>query len=206
LEETNSAGRTYGPDSPELAAAVRLLDTRAGEIRDRLTAVGITPDFVIVSDHGMTPTSTRRVLILDNYVDLATVQIDFGGSAVGLRPKDGDAAALVAKFSALPHARAALVSDLPAHFHLKDHPRVPSVWIVPEPGWIVTQRAKFESARERGKFNIGDHGYDHDQPDMRGLFIASGPLIQSRRGGPARGKHPHLQSPLRRAPPEARLQ
>jgi len=179
LEETNSAGHTYGPDSPELAAAVRLLDTRVGEIRDRLAALGITPDFVIVSDHGMTPTSHGRVLFLDDYVDLATVQIDFGGSAVGLRPNDGDAAALVAKFSALPHARAALVSDLPAHFHLKDHPRVPPVWIVPEPGWIVTQRARFESARARGKFNIGDHGYDPDHPDMRGLFIASGPSFKA---------------------------
>ncbi len=177
FEETNSVGHAYGPDSPELAAAVRLLDTQLGTMRTRLAAEGITPNFVIVSDHGMTPISVDRVVLLDDYLDLETVQIDFGGSVVGLRPLAGDAAALVARLSRLPHARAYLAADLPTRFHLTRNPRIAPVWILPERGWQVMRRSLFEKVRL--KFLKGDHGYDPADADMHGLFIASGPSFKA---------------------------
>jgi predicted AlkP superfamily pyrophosphatase or phosphodiesterase len=177
FEETNAAGHKYGPESPELAAAVRLLDTQVGVLRTRLAEAGVTPNFVIVSDHGMTPVSADKVMLLDDYIDLATVQVDFDGSAVGLRPHDGDAAALVRRLAALPHARAYLAADLPPSLHLKDNPRIPPVWIVPELGWQVERRLRFE--RIRLAFLKGDHGYDPAHAAMRGIFIASGPSFKA---------------------------
>jgi len=177
FEETNAAGHKYGPESPELAAAVRLLDTQVGTLRTRLAAAGVTPNFVIVSDHGMAPVSADKVMLLDDYIDLATVQVDFDGSAVGLRPHDGDAAALVRRLAALPHARAYLAADLPLALHLKDNARIPPVWIVPELGWHVERRLRFE--RIRLAFLKGDHGYDPAHASMRGIFIASGPSFKA---------------------------
>jgi len=177
FEETNAAGHDFGPDSAELAAAVRLLDTHVGTLRNYLAEVGVIPNFAIVSDHGMTPVSAERVVMLDDYVDLATVQIDFEGSAVGLRPHSGEAAALVARLAELPHAKAYLAADLPGHFHLKDNPRIPPVWIVPEVGWHVASRRRFE--RNRSTYLQGDHGYDPAEPTMRGIFIASGPSFKA---------------------------
>jgi len=177
FEETNAAGHKYGPDSPELAAAVHLLDAQIGALRTRLTEVGVTPNFVIVSDHGMTPVSADKVMLLDDFIDLTTVQVDFEGSTVGLRPHDGDAAALVRRLATLPHARAYLAADLPASFRLTDNPRIPPVWIVPELGWHVERRLRFE--RIRLAFLKGDHGYDPSHPAMRGLFIASGPSFKA---------------------------
>lgn len=177
FEETNAAGHKYGPESPELAAAVRLLDTQVGVLRTRLAEAGVTPNFVIVSDHGMTPVSADKVMLLDDYIDLATVQVDFDGSTVGLRPHDGDAAALVRRLAALPHARAYLAADLPPSLHLKDNPRIPPVWIVPELGWQVERRLRFE--RIRLAFLKGDHGYDPAHAAMRGIFIASGPSFKA---------------------------
>ena len=177
FEETNAAGHDFGPESEELAAAVRLLDTHVGTLRSHLAAVGVTPNFVIVSDHGMTPVSADRVVLLDDFIDLATVQIDFEGSAVGLRPHTGEPAALLARLAGLTRAKAYLAADLPAHFHLKDNPRIPPVWIVPEAGWHVASRRKFE--RSRGTYLKGDHGYDPAVRDMHGIFIASGPSFKA---------------------------
>jgi predicted AlkP superfamily pyrophosphatase or phosphodiesterase len=61
--------------------------------------------------------------------------------------------------------------------HLKDNPRIPPVWIVPELGWQVERRLRFE--RIRLAFLKGDHGYDPAHAAMRGIFIASGPSFKA---------------------------
>src|ERR1019366_8219810 len=111
----NSFGHKFGPDSPELAAVVKLLDGRIGAILDRLKSEGQNVNVVVVSDHGMTPVSPDRVIVLDDYLDPNFVQVDFFGSAAGLRPLDGNAPSVVRALSALPHAKVYLVQNSPAH-------------------------------------------------------------------------------------------
>ena len=177
LEETNSAGHKFGPDSPEIAATVKLLDGHIGQIEDRLKAAGLAVNLVIVSDHGMTNISTDRVIILDDYLDPAFVQVDFFGSVAGLRPLDGNAASVVRALSALPHAKAYLSQDLPARFHLGGNARIPPVWIVPDEGWEIETRAHFKAARPR--YSKGDHGFDPQLDSMHGILIAHGPSFMS---------------------------
>lgn len=176
LEETNSAGHAHGPDSPELAAAVKQLDGCVGAIVDRLEAEGIAANFVIVSDHGMTPCRREDVIILEDWVDPATVQVDFTGSVVGLRVPTGDPAALVARLTAMPHVRAYRTADLPPHLHVTPTPRTPDVWLLPDEGWHVLRRAEFE--RNRDRFLRGDHGYDPQLPSMGAFFLAYGPSFE----------------------------
>jgi predicted AlkP superfamily pyrophosphatase or phosphodiesterase len=177
LEETNSAGHKYGPDSPELVAAVRLLDGRIGAILDRLKSDGRAVNVVVVSDHGMTPISPDRVIVLDDYLDPSLVQVDFFGSAAGVRPLDGNARSVVRALSALPpQAKAYLSQDLPARFHLDGNPRIPPVWIVAEAGWEIEMRNHFKSVRLR--FLKGDHGFDPALDSMHGILLASGPSFQ----------------------------
>ena len=176
FEETNSAGHKFGPDSPELAAAVKLLDRHLGEMQERLKSEGQAVNLVVVSDHGMANISLDRVIVLDDYLDPAFVQVDFFGSAAGLRPLDGNAASVVRALSALPHATAYLTADLPAHFHVTANPRNPPVWIVPEEGWEIELRNHFKAVRSR--YLKGDHGYDPSRLDMHGILIAHGPSFQ----------------------------
>jgi len=81
----------------------------------------------------------------------------------------------------VPHARAYRAEELPARFQLRDNPRIAPLWLLPEPGWHVATRANLASLRrryvERG-FLAGDHGYDPDHPEMRGIFIAHGPSLR----------------------------
>lgn len=183
LEETNSAGHRFGPDSPEVAAAVKLLDGRLATLLARLRAEGIEPNLLVVSDHGMTATSLARTVVLDDLVDLQTVQIDSDGSVLALRPLAGSPAELVERFKDVPHVRACRVEELPARFRMKDNPRLSPVWVLPEEGWHLGTRASIERLRvrypEKG-YLAGDHGYDPSLPNMRGIFIAHGP--EFRRG------------------------
>jgi predicted AlkP superfamily pyrophosphatase or phosphodiesterase len=181
LEETNTAGHRYGPGSPQLIAAIKLLDGRVGALAARLRAEGITPNLVIVSDHGMTACDAQRVVLLDDYVDLATVQIDFEETCAGLRPLAGnDVARMMRALAKIPahQAVAYRAGDLPARFHVDAaNPRVPPVWIVPAEGWHVVRRSLYNQALTN--FLRGQHGYDPAFESMHGVFIAHGPAFKS---------------------------
>ncbi len=183
LEETNSTGHSFGPDSPELAAAVKLLDGRIGEILERLHAEHVAPNVVVVSDHGMTSCGPDRVLQFDDYLDLATVQIDFDETCAGLRPlapaTNDSVMQALAKLTV--HAKAYRATDLPVRFHVDPrNPRVPPIWIVPDEGWHIMRRAQLETQLKRFKtFLKGQHGYDPALPSMRGILIANGPSFKS---------------------------
>lgn len=176
LEEGNSVGHKYGPDSPELIATIKTLDERIGTIAEQLQRAGVTANLIIVSDHGMTPIDVERVILMDDFIDPAQVQLDFDGSVAGLRPRDGDIAALLRKLSGLRHAKAYSWENLPARFHITPNPRNPPVWVVPDEGWEIYFRARFQQYRE--KFNKADHGYDNALESMRGILIAHGPSFK----------------------------
>jgi predicted AlkP superfamily pyrophosphatase or phosphodiesterase len=177
FEETNSAGHNFGPESPELVATLRQLDTQIGEMIDRFVGDGIAANFVIVSDHGMTPCVDGGVVVLEDILDLATVQLDFEDSAVGLRPLKGDATSLLKQLAQIPHGKAYALADLPARFHMSPNPRHPPVWIVPDEGWRFQRRAQRDQNRDRPL--KGQHGYDPAFESMRGIFIAQGPAFKS---------------------------
>jgi predicted AlkP superfamily pyrophosphatase or phosphodiesterase len=178
LEESNSVGHRDGPDSPQLVATLKMLDDRIGAMVQRLNDEKITANFVIVSDHGMTPCSADRVVVLDDFIDLAKIQIDFEESAVGLRPlPNNDVDHIMQSLAKLSHAKAYRAADLPTHLHVDaTNPRVPPVWIVPDEGWEVQRRSLFNSVRDH--FRKGQHGYDPAFTSMHGIFIACGPAFR----------------------------
>lgn len=181
FEETNSAGHHHGSDSPELIATVKTLDAQLGELRTRLKSAGVEANYVIVSDHGMVSCDADHVLWLDDYLDLATVKVDFDDSSVGLRPAGTtDVNALLLALEKLPAhaARAYRAQDLPAHFHVDArNPRVPPLWIVPAEGWRVMRRTT--AAMTAARMVKGQHGYDPALPSMHGILIAAGPSFKS---------------------------
>lgn len=184
LEEVNGAGHRFGPDSPEVAAAVRKVDNHLAEMRARLRELGLTPNFVVVSDHGMTATALERVVVLDDILDPRTVQIDSDGSLLALRALSGTADELVAKFRSVPRVRAFRVADLPAHLAMKPGPRAAPVWVLPDEGWHIAPRSTIERLRrkypEKG-YLAGDHGYDPHLRSMHGILIAEGPAFRAGR-------------------------
>lgn len=180
FEEANGAGHPYGPDAPETVAAMKHLDDCVGAILDRLKAEGIAMNVVIVSDHGMTSCGPDRVVILDDYLDPATVQVDFDETCGGLRPLPGQTVdGIMHELEKIPaaQAKAYRVADLPARLHVDPaNPRNPPIWIIPAEGWNLMRRAQFEQFKS--KFLKGQHGYDPALINMRGILIANGPSFK----------------------------
>lgn len=179
FDVVDTKGHLHGPDAPETGAAVLEVDEAIGRLLAGLAQRGLREqtDLVIVSDHGMEPVSPDRVILLDDYVDLGTVDIDFTGANAGLRPKSGTAVELVVKFQGKhPQLSAWLRADVPESLHYRASERIAPVVLSAAPGWFILSRDFLRMRRM--VFDRGAHGYDPASPNMGALFIASGPSFQ----------------------------
>ena len=179
FEEVDTAGHDFGPASPELAAAATHLDAALGQLVAGVHRLGLDDrtSIVVVSDHGMTPASYSRVVYLDAFIDMSTVDVLEWDSTLQLNPRDGDVDGLYRKLHGR-HPRLAIYKrqDVPSRLHFRASPRIPAIIGVPDVGWTVSSG---ERLMER-ELHVGAHGYEPATPDMGALFVAAGPPL---RGG-----------------------
>jgi len=178
FDEVDSAGHDFGPDSPELAEAARHLDDALGALVAGVHGLGLDErvSIVVVSDHGMTPISYDRVVYLDAFVDMRTVEVLESGGDLQLNPRDGDVDGLYSRLYR-KHPKLAIYKreEVPARLHFSDNPRIPAIVGIAADGWEVTtgQRLTEEALKP------GTHGFEPSTPDMGALFVAAGPSLRS---------------------------
>lgn len=176
FEETNAVGHRVGPDSEEIVGAIRQLDTQLEALLEGLANAGVTPNLVVVSDHGMTTTRREACVVLDDFIDLNDVQLDFTGPVAGLRPTRGSVDECLERLKNLPGgARAYRATELPTALQLKDHVRIPPILVLPGLGGWAEVRARIDAKLPETR---GEHGYDPRYPDMHGILIAHGPAFR----------------------------
>lgn len=177
FDEVDSAGHDFGPDSPELATAARHLDDALGELVAGVHRLGFDDrtTIVVVSDHGMTPVSYARVVYLDAFIDLSTVEIVESGSSLMLNPRNGDVDALYRRLHD-KHPKLAIYKrqDVPPRLHFNDNPRIPAIVGIPADGWTVTSGQRLVQE----ELHVAAHGYVPTTPDMGALFVAAGPSLR----------------------------
>jgi predicted AlkP superfamily pyrophosphatase or phosphodiesterase len=184
FDAVDTAGHDGGPNSPEVDVALKSVDASMGRLIAGLEARGIRDRVVllIVSDHGMAPTSPERVARLGPLASSRdTADVLYTGPIASVEPMPGHEAEVAAEVLAPhPHMQCWRKTDIPARFEFGTHRRVPSLFCLAENGWeILKADAKF-----RGDGG-GDHGYDNTAPDMQAVFIANGPGV--RRGAKIAG-------------------
>ncbi|WP_420454649.1 ectonucleotide pyrophosphatase/phosphodiesterase [Rubrivirga sp.] len=178
FEGVDTAGHRFGPDAPEVDRAIAEVDAALAALVEGLREIGRLDDtdLVVVSDHGMTPVSRDRVVVLDGAVDYDAVDVDWG-EVVGLWPDETvDVDALVARVSALPHLTAMRKADVPARLHYSASDRIPPVVVLVDPGWTATSQGYLD--RNPSRPSGGAHGFDPASSDMGALFIARGPRFR----------------------------
>ena len=84
FEAVDTAGHAFGPDSPEVDAAIARVDAAIGRLMGGLKARGVAADLIVVSDHGMSEVPPGHTLLLDRLTDLAAVHVAFGGVLLGV--------------------------------------------------------------------------------------------------------------------------
>lgn len=176
FSDVDTAGHDGGPDSTEVRQAIARIELAMARLMDGIVKSGLSArtNVIVVSDHGMAATSVERVIALDDYVDLSTVEVIDWSPVLGVTPRVGSPETL---YRALKDRHPALQVfrkvELPAQYRLAGHPRLPAVIGIADDGWTVTSRDRV--SRVRG----GQHGYDPKYRSMHGLFIAAGPAFKS---------------------------
>jgi predicted AlkP superfamily pyrophosphatase or phosphodiesterase len=174
LEAVDTAGHQHGPEAAATTAAVAATDASIGRLTAELRALGQPANLMIVSDHGMAATSSERSVALDRIVPATDARVFEAGPYASFFPLPGREAAVdAALLRPHPHMTCWLKASIPARFRYGANRRVPPYLCLAEVGWTLAKTAPTKSAVG------GNHGYDHHAPEMRALFIASGPAFRA---------------------------
>jgi predicted AlkP superfamily pyrophosphatase or phosphodiesterase len=179
FENVDTQGHHHGPDSPELAQALRDVDGDIAYLQTELSKIAQPANLVIVADHGMAATDPARVVMIRDIADPADFHVIEDGPYAAIAPLPGHETALAGRLLA-PHAHATCYrkQDLPAHLRFGRNPRVAAFVCLAEAGWLLLDKLPAKGV------DLGSHGYDNREPDMQALFIASGPAFKTRRALP----------------------
>jgi len=190
FEQIDVWGHYTGPESAELRDKVARVDREFARIQTVLESSRMEGsssgsmfdqvNLVIFSDHGMvervggrSDNKTAVIHLMDhiNQTDYLRVMGSAAGPILQIWPHTGQADWLYQKLvNANSHMKVYKKEDIPEKYHLKNHYRVPPIYLVADPGYVFLYNAESSSLPV-----IGYHGYDSGLHDMHGIFMARGP-------------------------------
>ncbi|KAF7118246.1 hypothetical protein CNMCM5793_007652 [Aspergillus hiratsukae] len=189
VPNVDADGHKFGPNSTEIRNTISQVDTMLAELMSGLRNRNLTDivNLVIVSDHGMATTATERLIQLDDFIDLGLVNRIDGWPLRGIRPKrPEDLETLQNQLENLtlqyPHAVEVYTREtMPERYHFSRNNRIAPLWVIPKTGWAIVERPDFDAQEAIRTGRVyrprGVHGYDHEHPLMRAIFIARGPAF-----------------------------
>jgi predicted AlkP superfamily pyrophosphatase or phosphodiesterase len=179
FSEVDGAGHRFGPDAPETDSAIATVSRNVEALWQGITEAGLSNrvNLIVVADHGMSATSSSRVIVLDDYLPLELVHIVDLSPVAMLVPAAGREAEVLESLRRVPHLTAWRREDIPERLHYRANPRITPITALADPGWTITTRARLASVPLVG----GQHGYDSSSPDMQALFMATGPAFPAGR-------------------------
>lgn len=180
-------GHKYGPNSTEIRKTIKEVDNMLHDLFQGLQERNLSDivNVVVVSDHGMASTTTDRLIQLEDLIDVNLVEHIDGWPLFGLRPKNPVHLqdlyeTLLAQSKTNPNFDIYLRDkNMPERYHFTRSERIAPLWIIPKTGWAIVSRKDFDVKEDKAKtYNPrGLHGYDHENPLMRAIFVARGPAF-----------------------------
>lgn len=190
----DSDGHLYGPNSTEIRQTISDVDDMLQSVFMGLTQRNLSDivNVVVVSDHGMATTDVTRLIQLEELVNVDEIEHIDGWPLYGLRPKnmnDLNRIYTELKVEAKEHPAVDVYlrdTDMPARYHFQHNERIAPLWIIPKAGWAIVTREEFDVAEGLKTGAVyhprGLHGYDHEHPLMRAIFVARGPAFPHKKG------------------------
>ncbi|WCT10655.1 ectonucleotide pyrophosphatase/phosphodiesterase [Mucilaginibacter jinjuensis] len=176
LSEPDHSGHRYGPETPETAQAVRMVDSVINKLSEAVATTGLPVNFIFVSDHGMTVVDREHPLATPTAIDPEKFIIPSSGTMIDLHAKNQ--ADIMPVYEQLKKDEkdyhVYLKTNMPAYLHYsaKDDRmnRMGDIFVIPT--W-----PKVFSNRKPG---AGYHGFDPKLvKDMPATFFAWGPKIKN---------------------------
>ncbi|TDZ34183.1 putative pyrophosphatase/phosphodiesterase [Colletotrichum spinosum] len=189
VPNVDADGHRYGPNSTEIRTTIQAADAMMDQLFLGLEERNLTGivNVIVVSDHGMATTDTTRLLQLEDLVDTSKIAHTDGWPLYGLRPENPDDLqelynGLAEKAKTNPNFDVYLRDvNMPERYHFSNNKRIAPLWIVPKTGWAIVTKKELDVAKALKDGTVYDprglHGYDHEHPLMRAIFIARGPAF-----------------------------
>ncbi|KAL2262942.1 hypothetical protein VTK26DRAFT_8868 [Humicola hyalothermophila] len=189
VPNVDSDGHKYGPNSSEVWSTIQKVDQMLDDMFKGLQERNLTDivNVVVVSDHGMATTDISRVVQLEDIVDMNKIEHTDGWPLIGLRPKNqedlqGIYDELIRNTKDNQNLDVYLRDvDMPERYHFSRNERIAPLWIVPKAGFALVKMDEMnlkEALATGATYHPrGLHGYDHEHPLMRAIFIARGPAF-----------------------------
>jgi len=176
FHDTDSYGHAFGPSSPEINKSIKRLDLLVGYLIKQLSKIDLldSTNIIFVSDHGMTEIDINKVINVDELLSGYKYKLQGEKPFALIEPSKKDFGKV---YSILQknenHYKTYLKKNLPKYFHYSENPFISSIILVADLGWSFINKEWLNIMKKNNQ--KGNHGYDNNQTDMHGIFIAQGP-------------------------------
>ncbi len=173
---TDTVGHDEGPLSKETFKAVQKVDELIGQLYDRLQALDLPVNLVVVSDHGMTPVDSDAFIDVDSLAIPDTFVVENEGAQLHLYAKAEVSESAIEheyrRLQLLSQGRFMVLDDAQrALRHMQVNSRTGDLLLEIAPPARFVNSGKTHSSK-------GGHGYLNTLQDMGATFIATGPAFK----------------------------
>jgi predicted AlkP superfamily pyrophosphatase or phosphodiesterase len=175
MDEPDGTGHRFGPVNDKTKQKVEHLDSLVGVFVAKIMKLPIADkiNIIIVSDHGMGGVRKENFVKLCEYLKPSWYIKYLGDNPVTMvQPAKGCEDSLVNALKNVPHIKVWRKKDIPKRLNYGGNSRIFEITIAADSAWGVTWRDR------EVKYDGGTHGYDNENTDMHGIFIASGPAFK----------------------------
>ena len=170
--EPDESGHNYGPDDKRTLKTVREMDQMVGKLYKQINELpnADSINFIIVADHGMGAISSKRNIVLRDYIPQSwPVRIEGGTPNYNFYATGTWKDSAYVALKKAPHIQVWKPAEVPAYLNYGKNPRVGDIIVVADSAWSVSiSKPEIESTG-------GTHGYDPRDTDMHAIFYAVGP-------------------------------
>ncbi len=180
FSDVDSAGHAHGPDSAEVAAAVREVDDEVGRLVAGVAKLNLRVDVIVVADHGMVKVEGDWIN-LSEYFDTRMLEKSVESAMYPRSEADAEKifAALDGKSDKFKVYRN---GQVPAGLHFDGNLREGDPVVVATAPYLIRVNAPPSGAGDAMHSAgppAGMHGYDAaHMPEMKAIFFAAGPDIR----------------------------
>ncbi len=177
FHETDTYGHLYGPNSTEVNNSIKYLDSIASFLLSELSKINMLDsiNIIFVSDHGMTEISKEKSINIIKLIEKYNCKVQEDGPLMFVEPPfqfKKEVYEILKKNE--DNYKVYLKEEMPDFYHFKNHPFISSIIIIADLGWSLISN----NISTWLNYNKGNHGYDNNQLDMHGIFIAVGPAFK----------------------------
>lgn len=173
FDAVDTGGHRFGPESAEVNKAIAEVDAAVGHLAEEIAKLERPANLILVSDHGMAATDEAKTIQLDALIERQSYIAVETGPYAAIEPAAGtDRRVHSALLKPHPHMACHEREKFPAHLHYGQNPRVAAIICLADPGWVILSGPSPYPLSPGGA-----HGWSNDMPEMRALFIASGPAF-----------------------------